>query len=122
MSRNGNRTVIPIYVSPTLTIEALFGEQIGEPFGRLHVSRLESGAVPLLVEVESAVVAVFEASVVAVVPAAVDLVETLVEESVGTDTWIVVALPLIVVSIRPAVAAVDVEVVAEPTSRVKSCL
>jgi hypothetical protein len=101
-------------------MDALFGEQIGEPSGRLHVSRLERGADPLLVDVESAVVAVFEPSVVAVVPAAVDLVEVLVEVSVGTATSIVVALPLIVVSMRPAVAAVDVAVVAEPKSLVNS--
>jgi hypothetical protein len=72
----------------------LFGRQIGFPVGALHDSKLaapvptvSTGANPVLVD------------------AAVGLlVAVSVASPVGMATWRVVALPLIVVSTRPAVA------------------
>jgi hypothetical protein len=72
----------------------LFGRQIGFPVGALHDSKLaapvptvSTGANPVFVD------------------AAVDLlVAVSVASPVGTATWRVVPLPLIVVSTRPAVA------------------
>jgi len=97
-----------------LTIEALFGEQIGEPVGRLHVKRLETGAFGPVVEVEPPELAVLEVSVDTDVPAAVVFVEVPVEVSDGTATSTVVALPLTVVSIRPAVGLLAVADVVVP--------
>jgi hypothetical protein len=95
-------------------MEPLLGEQIGEPEGRLHVNKLETGADPLDVEVEPAFVAVFvaalEASVDAVVSAAAVAVVLAAAVALSMARVRVVAFPLMVVSKRPAVGEVVVAV------------
>jgi hypothetical protein len=82
---------------------------MGDPLGRLHDKRLEMGAAAPVVEVESTELAVLVESTDE--PAAVDFVVlAVVLLSVGTATSMVVAFPLIVVAIKPAVADVPAAV------------